>query len=47
MADLNGVEVIGENQLKEPAAGSVEWHRPALRGSCALTGDQCFDFVFC
>lgn len=47
MADLNGVEVTGGNQLKEPAAGSDEWHRPALWGSCALTGDQCFDFVHC
>lgn len=23
----DGVEVTGGNQLKEPAAGSVEWHR--------------------
>lgn len=23
----DGVEVTGENQLKELAAGSVEWHR--------------------
>lgn len=47
MADLNRIEVTSENQLKEPAAWSVEWHRPSLWGSYALclTRDRCFDFV--
>lgn len=49
MADLSGIEVTSENQLKESAARPVQERRPALWGSCALclAGDQCFDSVYC
>lgn len=47
MTDLNRIKVTSENQLKGPAAWSVEWRRPALWGACALclAGDLCFNFV--